>query len=102
MTLALEPRHLDQVRAILRRCLPGRAVVAFGSRVNGAAGAHSDLDLAVLGEPPLSLPALAAIQEEFSESDLPFKVDVVDLAAASEDFRKRVLDQCVVVQEAEG
>jgi type I restriction enzyme S subunit len=36
----------------------------------------------------LTLSLLAAIEHDFSESDLPFKVDVVDWAAISPAFRR--------------
>jgi hypothetical protein len=37
-----------------------------------------DLDLAIVSDTGLSLSLLAAIEHDFSESGLPFKVDVVD------------------------
>jgi len=90
--LGLKPSELDAVRDILRRHAPGRSIVAFGSRVRGTAKPFSDLDLAVLGETPLAPEALRALNEAFSSSDLPIRVDVVDLASASPAFRKVVND----------
>ena len=75
------------MRGILERVVPGRQVWAFGSRVTGRAKKFSDLDLAVLGEAPLPLGIMGELAEAFSESDLPWKVDVVDWATASERFR---------------
>ena len=48
---------------ILRRHVPDRTVWAFGSRVTGKAKPFSDLDLAVLCDPPLSIDSLAALNE---------------------------------------
>lgn len=73
---------------ILRHHLPGREVWAFGSRATGRARRHSDLDLAVLGETPLSFERSGALAEAFSDSDLPFRVDVVDWTRTSETFRQ--------------
>ena len=86
------------VRAILLRHLSGREVWAFGSRVKGKARPYSDLDLAVLGEQPLALSVRADLAEEFSESDLPFKVDIVDWATTSERFRRIIRSEYVVLQ----
>jgi type I restriction enzyme, S subunit len=82
------PQHLETVRAILRRHLPGREVWVFGSRATGTAKEYSDLDLAVIGDTPLDLGRLALLEHDLEESELPFKVDVVDWASASESFRQ--------------
>ncbi len=57
----------------------------------------SDLDLAVKGDQPLPLSTLAALAEDFTESDLPYKVDIVDWATASERFRAIIESSHVVL-----
>lgn len=79
--------------------MPGRELWAFGSRVNGTAKPYSDLDLVILGSEPLSLSTLADLADGFSESDLPFKVDLVDWATTGERFRKMIEGGRVVLQE---
>lgn len=81
--LDLAPAHLTEVRRLLRLHVPGRSVLAFGSRVQETAKPFSDLDLAVMGEVPLDFRTLAALKDAFAESNLPFRVDVVDWAATS-------------------
>ncbi len=83
----LEPGHLQIVKDILKRNLATRKVVVFGSRATGRQKTHSDLDLCVIGESPLSLQELAKLNEDFSESDLPMRVDVVDWAITTPAFR---------------
>jgi predicted nucleotidyltransferase len=83
----LTPEQLAEVLRILRQHVPGRTVRAFGSRVQGNAKPFSDLDLAVMGEAPLDFRQFAALKDAFAESNLPFRVDVVDWAATSEAFR---------------
>lgn len=87
------------VRDILRRHVPQYAVWAFGSRARGTAKPYSDLDLAILTDQPLPLAVSAALADDFSESDLPWKVDCVDWASTSEAFRKVIERDKVVVQE---
>ena len=89
------------VRDILYKHVPEYEVWAFGSRAKGDAKQYSDLDLAVITRAPLSLSVSAALADDFSESDLPFKVDVVDWATTSESFRKIIERDKVVVQDAE-
>jgi type I restriction enzyme S subunit len=60
----------------------------FGSRARGVAKPWSDLDLAVITDEPLPLAVSAALAEDFSDSDLPWRVDVVDWATTSDAFRR--------------
>ena len=101
MLLDVRPEHLAMVQAILRRHVPGREVWAFGSRVAGRARAASDVDLCVVGEVPLPYETSARLRYAFSESDIPYTVDVVDWATTSESFRKIIERDKVVVQQGE-
>ena len=86
--LDIQSRDLDLVQAILAQHVPDREVWVFGSRLTGTTKVFSDLDLAIMGEEPLPISVLSNLMEAFSESDLPFKVDVVDWAVTSPSFRK--------------
>jgi type I restriction enzyme S subunit len=90
------------VQRILRTHVPQHEVWAFGSRVNGAAKPYSDLDLAVVTQHPLPLDVLGALRDAFGESDLPWRVDVVDWACTSESFRRIIEQNKVVVQQKDG
>jgi predicted nucleotidyltransferase len=94
----ISPRDLEIVRRILRKHVPDCEVWAFGSRVKQTAKSYSDLDLAVITNTPLSLEVRAALTEDFSESDLPFRVDVIDWAGTEEVFRQVVEKDKIVVQ----
>jgi predicted nucleotidyltransferase len=68
------------VRRVLQTHLPkGARACVFGSRARGGARQYSDLDLAFEWDRPLGLDLLGRIAEALSESDLPYKVDIVDL-----------------------
>lgn len=84
----IAPGHLQIVKSILQRHLPEREVWVFGSRASGTAKKFSDLDLAVIGSLPLTLGQLALLEHDFDESELPFKVDLVDWAAINGSFRE--------------
>lgn len=83
----LSTDELEIVRGILQRHVPQHDVWAFGSRARGTARPCSDLDLVVMTNTVLSLDTVAELKEAFSESDLPWKVDVVDWSTTSEAFR---------------
>lgn len=86
------------VQSILKRHIPDVEIRAFGSRVKGSARRYSDLDLAIMTHSPLPLSQLAELREAFSESDLPWKVDLVDWAATSMEFRTIIQRDSVVIQ----
>lgn len=96
----IRPDHWAIVRDILHKHVPQYAVWAFGSRAKWTAKEFSDLDLAIITDSPLPLATSAALAEDFSESDLPWKVDIVDWAETSETFRQIIERDRVVVQEA--
>jgi type I restriction enzyme S subunit len=96
--LDLAPEHLSEVRRILQLHVPDRPVRAFGSRMQGTAKPFSDLDLAVMGDTPLDFRQLAALKDTFAESNLPFRVDIVDWATTSPAFRSIIEGACEVVQ----
>lgn len=74
----------------------------FGSRVDGSPKPYSDLDLAFVAEKELNLAAIGRLKEAFEESDLPFRVDVLDWNSISEDFRKIIAQKYEVLQLPKG
>jgi predicted nucleotidyltransferase len=97
-TLGIQPDHLAIVRDILRRHVPQYDVWAFGSRTQGRARSYSDLDLVIMTDEPLLLRVLAALVEDFADSDLPWKVDIVDWASTGAPFRSIIECDRVLVQ----
>jgi predicted nucleotidyltransferase len=88
----LEPAHLALVSNILRAHLPaGARVFVFGSRALARTKPYSDLDLLIDAGRPLSLDDTAVLAEAFSESDLPFKVDLADRHRV-EDWFLRIVE----------
>jgi uncharacterized protein len=67
-----------------------RGAYVFGSRAHGGARRFADLDLALEWDKPLGLDIISRIAEALSESDLPYKVDIVDLATTEPAFRARI------------
>ena len=93
------PDHLKIVLEILDRVIPDREVWAFGSRAKGTARDTSDLDMAVIGENRMDFKTLATLRDSFSESNIPYKVDVVDWATIGATFREIIRKEKVVIQK---
>ncbi|WP_242529324.1 hypothetical protein [Methylacidimicrobium sp. B4] len=53
----------------------------------------------ILGEGPIGMARMAELAEAFSESDLPWKVDLLDWTEASEAFREIIRKEKVVLQD---
>jgi uncharacterized protein len=90
----LRPKELQTVKNILMRHVPEFEVRAFGSRVHGRQlKPHSDLDLAIMTRDPLPLTRFLDLKAAFSDSDLPYRVDVIDWASTEPRFR-RLVESC--------
>jgi uncharacterized protein len=94
----LLPRHLVEVQAILKQFLPPDCEVwAFGSRVSGTATEGSDLDLVVRSAESAEI-ALTGLKAAFRDSNLPFRVELLDWATIPETFRHEIRNNYVVIQ----
>jgi predicted nucleotidyltransferase len=95
----IRPDHLAIIKDILAHHAPGCEVRAFGSRVTRTVKKHSDLDLEVMDTPVIGPETIDRLREAFVESDLPFRVDVLDWNDISPEFRKVIEQKYEVVQE---
>lgn len=93
--------HRRLVVDILRANLPRRSKIwVFGSRATGRAKRYSDLDLAIDAGRPLTLDEMARLAELFSDSDLPYKVDVIDWRDIDDRWRRAIAAERVALVEA--
>jgi len=80
----------QEVERILLKYIPGIEVRAFGSRINGTAKQHSDLDLVVVDKTPLPRDLYYRLQDAFEESTLPIRVDLLDWQRITPEFRQHI------------
>jgi len=76
MNDGLTPQHREMIRQILAKVARVDRAVLFGSRAIGTAGRASDIDLALEGQ-NLDLSDVTLLRGEFTESSLPFEVDLI-------------------------
>ena len=82
---------LDILAFVLKKRCPAR-VYAFGSRVKGGeVKKFADIDLALLA-PEGKVPdeVLAKLRDHFSVSDIPYRVDIIDLNRVSASFKAAI------------
>lgn len=94
--LDVNPRHLSMVKEILGKLIPMKTVWVYGSRIKGTAKKSSDLDLVVFG---VNSSQFFELKEAFDESDIPFRVDLMDWNKIPESFQKNILQKYFVLQE---
>lgn len=99
--LDLPDTQLARIRVVLQREIPRARVFVFGSRVRGNAARWSDVDLAIDAGARLSILQLGLLRHAFSESDVPYIVDVVDWNALSDEFKDAIRPELTPIQTPE-
>ena len=93
MRFGLEKRHLDFIMQVLTENIPQKEAkfYIFGSRAKGNYKEQQDIDIAIkLSDEKLSADILGKILMEFSDSTLPYEVDVIDLNAIDDKFKNLI------------
>lgn len=91
MKIHITPQELKIVQNILKKYFDESTKIwVYGSRAKGTAKKYSDLDLAIDTGTMLSALLISEIAYELEESDLPYKVDLVDWTTLSPHFKQRI------------
>ena len=96
-TMRIEYGSEKEIKEGLLRIIGGHLdlssykVFIFGSRAGTKGDEHSDIDLGIQGPQKIPLGVLATIREEIEELPFLYKIDVVDFADASEEFKSIAL-----------
>lgn len=88
----ITPRELKIVQDILQLYVANCEVRVFGSRYCGNVKPYSDLDLVIIGQQKLDIQTLYKLKDAFEESELPFRVDILDWHSTSDEF-KQIINQ---------
>ncbi len=72
-------------------------MVLFGSRARGDYLKTSDIDLGILPQGELDERKLILLREKLENSNIPYKVDVVDFSKVSKEFAEKALEEGVVI-----
>ena len=81
------------LKSIISKYLPDLKykVFIFGSRTHDSHRKFSDLDIGILGPSKVSSSTLTSIQNDISDSDIPYLTDVVDFSSVPANFKNKVL-----------
>jgi len=89
--------YLDIAKQIVLRHIDSTKykVFLFGSRAVGNAKPKSDIDIGIWGNQRLPAVEKLTLEEELSESIVPYKIDIVDFTQVDEDFKKMALEKII-------
>jgi len=85
----IHPHDKEILYSLLSRYLPNTPVWAYGSRIMGNALPWSDLDLVVFTQAKQKY-QLSLLKEALEESNLPFRIDLLEWDWLSDDFRANI------------
>lgn len=85
--------QLRLLEEMIRAEMPDVEVWAFGSRINGTAKPWSDLDLVLVRDEKLPFDRYLQLRNLFEESDLSFRVDLMDFHRLNPSFQEVVLQR---------
>lgn len=79
-----------QIKKIISKFINSKdyKIFIFGSRAKERARKFSDYDIGIVGKRPLSFEKMALIEDALEESDLPFRVDLIDFHSVTKEFKK--------------
>lgn len=95
----LEKKYLDFVQATLKKHIPNETVWLFGSRTTEKIKPYSDIDLAIISNKAIPSEIMSALSLAFAESDLPYKVDLIDWSTLDVDFKKIIEKNYELLQQ---
>ena len=102
LELILDSEDRTLARRILRAFAPHCEAWVFGSRATGRnVRKSSDLDIALLSDPPMDWGDLEDLRDLFSASNLPMRVDLVALDSLPPLVRQNVEAEHVVLRRAD-
>jgi len=89
----------DKTRNLIRNILlkhinsQNYSIFLFGSRATSRHTPFSDVDIGIEGKNRLPGHVMQEIKGDFEESNIPFRIDVVDFSMVGEDFKHIAMRQ---------
>jgi uncharacterized protein len=94
MELNLE--YKKKIVAVLSALFPNATIYLFGSRARGTHYERSDIDIALDTGIRLEQVDVGEARDMLNESNIPYKIDVVDVRGVHESMRKNILEEGIV------
>jgi len=91
-------KYLEQIKGIIFQEIGRKPiqVILYGSRASGNNHQTSDVDIALLSANRIDQGFISHLKEKLEESNVPYKIEIVDLNNVSSVFRKEVITKGVI------
>lgn len=97
--ISIYESSLELLKDMARDVFKGEnvTVILFGSRGRRDHLETSDMDVGILSKGEVNKSKITLFRGKIETSNIPYKVDVVDLSRASKEFTQKVLKEGVVI-----
>ena len=92
----LDEKIKQKIIAVISALMPDVKIYLFGSRARGTNGPRSDIDIALDGGKLLPIQDVDEIKSMFKESNIMYKIDVVDFYSVTDLMRGEILRERVI------
>ncbi len=90
--MKISSSELKFIEDVFLKNLPGAEVFIFGSRATGEnLKKTSDLDLVIKSSSKITFNQMFLLREALQESNLPYRVDLLDWDNLSEEFKNNIV-----------
>lgn len=92
----IDKKSKEKIIAIINALVPEAKIYLFGSRARGTNNEWSDIDIALDGGKELPSLTIMELNDIMVATNMPYKVDIVDLYFISDQMRQAILKEKVV------
>jgi predicted nucleotidyltransferase len=97
-TMEKQNIYIRELKDLVLAFLRGEPVkvILFGSRARGDNSPASDVDIGIIPRGMIDAAKLALLREKIEDSNIPYKVEVVDFSHTSASFKEEALKEALV------
>ena len=97
--LNLESKYIEIIQNMFSEQLKTENydLYVFGSRSKNNNGKYSDIDISFQGQNILSLKEILTLKHEFEYSEIPYKIDIIDLNSCNSEFLEMIQDDLILI-----
>jgi predicted nucleotidyltransferase len=92
----VEENYKQKIVSLISAILPNTKIYLFGSRATGKHSTGSDIDVALDTGEKVSRHVVSEIKEILSATNIPYKIDVVDIHSVPQNMCSLILKEGIL------
>jgi predicted nucleotidyltransferase len=92
----LDEKDKNKIIAVITALIPEAHIYLFGSRARGTNAERADIDIALDAGKALPIESVDEIKSMLAESNIRYKIDVVDIYQVTDLMRNQILKEKVI------